>query len=111
MKAIFSTLVIDGVFFQIGYTGIARVWQSLLNEWKKSHFSEHIIVIDRGNTAPKIDGIFYYSMPLYNYNQKALESEKLQAVCDQFDADLFISTYYTLPLSTPSILMVHDMIP
>jgi len=111
MKAIFSTLVIDGVFFQIGYTGIARVWQSLLNEWKKSHFSEHIIVIDRGNTAPKVDGIFYYSMPLYNYNQKALESEKLQAVCDQFDADLFISTYYTLPLSTPSILMVHDMIP
>lgn len=111
MKAIFSTLVIDGVFFQIGYTGIARVWQSLLNEWKKSNFSENIVVIDRGNTAPKIEGIRYYSMPLYNYDEKALDSEKLQAVCDQFNADLFISTYYTLPLSTPSILMVHDMIP
>jgi glycosyltransferase involved in cell wall biosynthesis len=111
MKAISSALVIDGVFFQIGYTGIARVWQSLLMEWQKCHFSENIVVIDRGNTAPKIEGIFYYSMPLYNYDEKAVDSEKLQAICAQFNADLFISTYYTLPLSTPSILMVHDMIP
>ena len=111
MKAIFSTLVIDGVFFQIGHTGIARVWQSLFIEWQKCHFSENIVVIDRGNTAPKIEGIFYYSMPLYNYEEKAIDSEKIQAVCDQVNADLFISTYYTLPLSTPSILMVHDMIP
>ncbi len=111
MKTVFSTLVIDGIFFQIDYTGIARVWQSLLKEWRKSHFSEYIIVIDRGNTAPKILGIRYYSMPLYDYEKKALESEKLQAICDQFKADLFISTYYTTPLSTPSILMVHDMIP
>ncbi|MEB3120241.1 MAG: glycosyltransferase family 1 protein [Snowella sp.] len=111
MKEIFSTLVIDGVFFQIADTGIARVWQSLLKEWQKSDFSGHIVVIDRGNTAPKIDGIAYYSMSLYDYEKKALESEKLQTICDQFKADLFISTYYTTPLSTPSILIVHDMIP
>lgn len=104
-------VVIDGVFFQINQTGIARVWKKLFEEWQKSNFSKHIIVIDRGNTAPKINGIFYYSMPLYDYREKALESERLQAVCDQFKADLFISTYYTTPLSTPSILMVHDMIP
>ena len=111
MKVVFSTLVIDGIFFQIDYTGIARVWQSLLKEWQKSHFSEYIIVINRGNTAPKIQGIRYYSMPLYNYEEKALDSEKLQAICDQFNADLFISTYYMTPLWTPSILMLHDMIP
>ena len=104
-------IVIDGIFFQINQTGIARVLKKLLEEWQKSNFSEHIIVIDRGNTAPKIDGICYYSMPLYDYREKALESERLQTVCDQFNADLFISTYYTTPLSTPSILMLHDMIP
>ncbi len=106
-----SKVIIDGVFFQINQTGIARVWKKLLEEWQKFNFSKYIIVIDRGNTAPKIDGIRYYSMPLYDYREKALESEQLQTVCDQFEADLFISTYYTTPLSTPSILMVHDMIP
>jgi glycosyltransferase involved in cell wall biosynthesis len=104
-------IIVDGVFFQINQTGIARVWKKLLKKWQKSNFSKHIIVINRGNTAPKIDGICYYSMPLYDYREKALESERLQTVCDQFQADLFISTYYTTPLSTPSILMVHDMIP
>ena len=104
-------IVIDGIFFQINQTGIARVWKKLLEEWQKSNFSENIIVINRGNTAPKIDGICYYSMSLYDYREKALESERLQTVCDQFNADLFISTYYTTPLSTPSILMLHDIIP
>lgn len=85
-------VIIDGVFFQINQTGIARVWKKLLEEWQKSNFSKHIIVIDRGNTAPKIDGIRYYSMPLYDYREKALESERLQSVCDQFKANLFIST-------------------
>jgi len=111
MNSTSPKVIIDGVFFQINQTGIARVWKKLLEEWQKSNSSEHIIIINRGNTAPKIEGIHYYSMPLYNYEEKALDSEKLQAICDQFNADLFISTYYTLPLSTPSILMVHDMIP
>jgi glycosyltransferase involved in cell wall biosynthesis len=111
MDILSPVIIVDGVFFQINQTGIARVWKKLLEEWQKSNFSEHIIVIDRGNTAPQIDGIRYYSMPLYDYRKKALESERLQAVCDQFQVDLFISTYYTTPLSTPSILMVHDMIP
>lgn len=111
MSTFSPVIIIDGVFFQINQTGIARVWQKLLEEWQKSNFSKHIIVIDRGNTTPRIEGIRYYSMPLYDYREKAMESERLQLVCDLFKADLFISTYYTTPLSTPSILMVHDMIP
>jgi hypothetical protein len=83
-------VIIDGVFFQINQTGIARVWQKLLEKWQKSNFSEYIIVIDRENTAPRIEGIRYYSMPLYDYREKALESERLQSVCDRFGADLFI---------------------
>ena len=111
MGILSPVIIVDGVFFQINQTGIARVWKKLFEEWQKSNFSKHIIVIDRANTAPQIKGIRYYSMPLYDYREKALESERLQSVCEQFNADLFISTYYTTPLSTPSILMVHDMIP
>jgi len=35
----------------------------------------------------------------------------LQQCCDAAGADLFISTYYTVPLTTPSVFMAHDMIP
>jgi glycosyltransferase involved in cell wall biosynthesis len=35
----------------------------------------------------------------------------LQQICDEEKADLFISTYYTTPLSTPSVFMAYDMIP
>ncbi len=105
------TLVIDGVFFQINQTGIARVWSMLLKYWQKSGFITQIILIDRAETAPKLEGINYYSMSAYDYRERALDSERLQFVCDKFQADLFISTYYTTPLTTPSILMIHDMIP
>ncbi|MFM1843506.1 MAG: hypothetical protein RLZZ490_2249, partial [Cyanobacteriota bacterium] len=105
------TLVVDGVFFQINQTGIARVWQTLLTQWSATAFAENLVVIDRGNTAPKIEGLTYFSMALYDYRDAALESEKLQAVCDQFEADLFISTYYTTPLRTPTISMIYDMVP
>jgi len=105
------TVIVDGVFFQINQTGIARVWQTLLTQWSHTPFAHNLVVIDRGNTAPKIEGLTYFSMALYDYRDAALESEKLQAVCDKFEADLFISTYYTTPLRTPTISMIYDMVP
>jgi glycosyltransferase involved in cell wall biosynthesis len=104
-------IVIDGIFFHIANTGIARVWRSVLAQWCDSGFIENIILIDRGHTAPQLQGAQYYHLPTFNYQEEALFSTKLQEICDQFHADLFISTYYTTPLSTPSLLMIHDMIP
>ncbi len=104
-------ILIDGVFFQFYNTGIARVWKSLLEEWAKSSFSQHIVVLDRGNSAPKIPGIRYRTIPLYSYNKTEADREILQQVCDEEGADLFISTYYTTPISTPSVFMAYDMIP
>ncbi|WLT37358.1 hypothetical protein NON20_15825 [Synechocystis sp. B12] len=80
-------------------------------QWCDSGFIENIILIDRGHTAPQLQGAQYYHLPTFNYQEEALFSTKLQEICDQFHADLFISTYYTTPLSTPSLLMIHDMIP
>ena len=104
-------ILIDGVFFQLYETGIARVWKSLLEEWSNNDFATHIIVLDRAGTAPKIPGIKYRQIPQYDYNDTDTDREMLQQICDEEAADLFISSYYTTPLTTPSVFMAHDMIP
>jgi glycosyltransferase involved in cell wall biosynthesis len=105
------TILVDGVFFQMYRTGIARVWRSLLEEWAENGFAKHIIVLDRVGTSPKIAGIRYCTVPAYDYSKTDADREMLQQVCDETGADLFISTYYTTPLSTPSVFMAYDMIP
>jgi glycosyltransferase involved in cell wall biosynthesis len=105
------TILVDGVFFQLYSTGIARVWKSLLEEWAKTEFSDHIIVLDRAGTAPRIPGINYRKIPEYDYGDTDRDRAILQYVCDEECADLFISSYYTTPLHTPSVFMAYDMIP
>ncbi|WP_088892090.1 glycosyltransferase [Leptolyngbya ohadii] len=104
-------IIIDGVFFQIVQTGIARVWRSLLEEWAVSGFAEHLIVLDRDGTAPKIPGIRYVLIPRYESSNAAADRQMLQQICDAEQANLFISTYYTTPLHTPAMFMAYDMIP
>ncbi|MGB7892069.1 MAG: methyltransferase domain-containing protein, partial [Microcoleus sp.] len=105
------TILIDGVFFQMYQTGIARVWRSLLEEWAENGFAKDIIVLDRVGTSPKVPGIRYCTVPAYDYSKTEADREMLQQICDEEGADLFISTYYTTPLSTPSVFMAYDMIP
>ncbi|MEH1904856.1 MAG: class I SAM-dependent methyltransferase [Nostoc sp.] len=104
-------ILVDGVFFQLYQTGIARVWKSLLEEWVNIGFARHIVVLDRAGTAPKIPGIRYRSIPGYDYNNTDPDREMLQQVCDEEGTDLFISSYYTTPTTTPSVFMAYDMIP
>ncbi|MBE9037329.1 glycosyltransferase [aff. Roholtiella sp. LEGE 12411] len=104
-------IIIDGVFFQLYQTGIARVWKSLLEEWANNGFGKHIVILDRAETAPKIPGIRYRSVPHYDYNNTDNDREMLQQLCDEEGADLFISSYYTTPTTTPSVFMAYDMIP
>jgi glycosyltransferase involved in cell wall biosynthesis len=117
-------VIIDGVFFQLSQTtGIARVWQALLSEWSKTEFAKNILVLDRDGTAPKLPGLRYRTIPrhgsigyhepvlLNSYGDGGEDAEFLQRICDEESADLFISTYYTTPISTPSIFIGHDMIP
>ncbi|MEC4989593.1 MAG: glycosyltransferase [Oscillatoria sp. PMC 1068.18] len=104
-------IIIDGVFFQLYKTGIARVWQTLLEEWSKTEFAEYIIILDRGGTAPKIEGIKYILIKPYDYNKINEDRQILQLICDREKAVVFISTYYTTPITTPSVFMGYDMIP
>jgi glycosyltransferase involved in cell wall biosynthesis len=104
-------VVIDGVFFQLNNTGIARIWKTLFEEWANDGFAKHIVVLDRAGTSPKISGVRYITVPPYDYNNTDADRVMLQKICDAEKADLFISTYYTTPLSTPSVFMAYDMVP
>ncbi|MEM9771121.1 MAG: glycosyltransferase [Cyanobacteria bacterium P01_D01_bin.73] len=104
-------IVIDGVFFQIRNTGIARVWRSLLSHWSTQPFAQSIVLLDRGKTAPKFESIQSLEIPLYGQVGVEEDRQLLQKYCDQVGADLFVSTYYTTPVSTPSVFFGHDMIP
>jgi glycosyltransferase involved in cell wall biosynthesis len=104
-------IAIDAVFFQLANSGIARVWHSLFKEWAESGFSKHLLIVDRGATAPQVAGLNYYQTPLFDFDNPALESMRIQEICDREEIDLFISTYHTIPLTTPSIVLVHDMLP
>lgn len=104
-------IAVDGVFFQLYQTGIARVWRSLFEEWGNSEFGQHIIVLDRNGSAPEIPGLGYRNVPAYDYNNTEADREMLQQVCEDENIDVFISTYYTTPISTPSVFMAYDMIP
>jgi glycosyltransferase involved in cell wall biosynthesis len=106
-----NIIAIDGVFFQLYNTGIARVWKSLLEEWANTEFGNHLVVLDRAGTAPKIEGLSYYQIPAYDYNNTDADRAMLEQVCNELGAELFISTYYTTPLDTPSVFMGYDMIP
>jgi glycosyltransferase involved in cell wall biosynthesis len=76
-------VLLDGVFFQLYRTGIARVWKSLLEEWAENGFAKHIIVLDRVGTSPNIPGIRYCTVPAYDYSKTDADREMLQQVCDE----------------------------
>jgi glycosyltransferase involved in cell wall biosynthesis len=105
------TIVVDGVFFQLYNTGIARVWESLLREWLKIQIGKNIILLDRAGTAPIIPGIRTRKIPAFDVNNLDADRQMLQQVCDEENADIFTSTYYTTPISTPLTLVIYDMTP
>lgn len=106
-----ARIVVDGVFFQIGRTGIARVWTHVLQQWVASGIAEHVLVVDRTHTLPRIPGLTIVEAPAFDYGDLEGDRALLQRICDMHKADVFISTYYTYPLHTPSLMLVHDMIP
>ncbi len=107
-----GVIVVDGVFFQdFSTTGIARVWRSFLNQWLESGFAERVVFLDRGGCGPRLPGLKTRSLPRWTADRSAEDSLLLQRVCDEEGAGLFVSTYYTAPIGTPSLMLVYDMIP
>ena len=78
-----SPIVVDGVFFQLGRTGIARVWMTLLGLWAPTEFGRRLVVIDRARTAPRVPGIRYHDAPALNYADLEGDRRVVQQVCDE----------------------------
>lgn len=104
-------IVIDLVFFQYHRTGIARLWDSLLRCWEKTCFAEHILLIDRAGTAPRYQGFERIVLDAHHYGEREQDILRLQRICDAYDAALFLSSYYTRPDTTRSLMIVYDLIP
>ena len=104
-----TRLLVDGVFFQMTNTGIARVWASVLELLGRDERFE-VYLLDRGN-APEIAGVRYVPFPAYQFQYCPADSQLIQKVCGHYAIDVFTSTYYTTPMRTPMLLMVYDMIP
>lgn len=104
-------VVVDGVFFQYFKTGIARVWQTLLHWWVESGFAAHLLVLDRAGSLPKFEGVCRRQIARHDYAKLDEDRQLLQQICIEEGADIFISSYYTMPLTTPAVLLLHDMIP
>ena len=102
-------VLVDGVFYQLATTGIARVWTSLLKHLTRMADLD-IAILDRGG-CPDIDGIERIPFPSYTATYTAADSLLIEQVCRENHIDVFTSTYYTTATDTPQVLMVYDMIP
>lgn len=109
-----TKVMIDGVIFQLqrkSPAGISRVWTSLLHELARSELAKDIILLDRSNSAPAIAGIASRPGPAYDGQRFESDPLLLQELCDREQVGLFISTYYSYPELSHSMVMLHDMIP
>lgn len=104
-------IVVDGIYWQHLSGGIGRVWRGLLEAWVKDGIADHVVVLDRAGTAPRIPGVHYRSIAAHDYGRTGADSLYLERICRELGADLFVSTYYSTPAETPSFFFGHDMIP
>ncbi|HEX4349537.1 MAG TPA: glycosyltransferase, partial [Verrucomicrobiae bacterium] len=109
-----NKIIIDGVIFDLQRGkphGISRVWHRLLEQLAKTPLANDIVLFDRDGTAPVIPGIRRRTVAAYDYQRFETDSLWLQRWCDEEKAALVISTYFTFAETTPTVIMLHDMIP
>jgi glycosyltransferase involved in cell wall biosynthesis len=114
-------IAIDGVFFQLNSTGIARFWSSIISRWIASGEISEVLLLDRGGTtsqflktySPNLNlaGVKFKEIPRYSVGQGEEDRQMLQEILDGEGMPLFASTYYTSVKHTPTLQIVYDMIP
>ena len=123
-KNTLSRIAIDTVFFNMSYSGITRVWETILkNITIFSSMNENlpnyeIILLIRGKNIPNsLQNIIsqkkyqIIEIPDFNYITMMQDVDHLNYICYQNNINYFISTYYTYSTIIPNILMIYDMIP
>lgn len=101
-------LFVDGIFFRMAQTGIARVWENLLRELPRQGI--RVSFYDRGGSPPLPANV--QRIPGSLVDDMEQDTEQLTQAFVHTGADIFMSTYYThLPKQYRQVLIVHDMIP
>ena len=103
-------LIIDGVFLQLERRGSTRLWQTLL-QLLPGKLDMPIVLLDRSGRHEQMAGIEVIPYPTYKPKFNTHDSALLERVCRHYGAHAFVSTHFTTPLQTPSVLLVPDMIP
>ena len=73
-------LVIDGVFFQLAQSGIARIWRATLPLLAKK-LDMPIVFLDRGGVSDKFDGVEVVPFPTYKSKYNPGDSQLLEQIC------------------------------
>jgi glycosyltransferase involved in cell wall biosynthesis len=109
-----KTIIIDGVIFDLQRGrphGISRVWHRLLEQLARTPLANDIVLLDRDGTAPAIPGIRRRTVAPFDWKHFEADSLWVQRWCDEENAGLLVSTYFTWAETTPTVVMLHDMIP
>lgn len=116
-----TTIVIDGIFFQINeWSGIAKYWFNLLADIDK-HLDQNpqqnvrIFLLLRGKSnilrTTQYKRIHKLPISFFDYRSAFSDFAQLGSLCRELDASAFISSYYTLAYGVPNIGMAYDFIP
>ena len=135
-----TKIAIDTVFFNRSYSGITRVWETILqNIGVNININKNINSNDNDNDNDNIKGDIkgdmcyeiillirdkipdnlikfqniYQTIVINDFNYMVMHQDvdHLNFICKQHNIEYFISTYYTYCTVIPNILMIYDMIP
>ena len=95
------TIVLDATFSQTAPPIVNETWIALLREWWATGFCDHVVLLDRGGSIPRLEGLRYRSVPPTSTN----EPDLLQRVCDEMGATIFLTARNSAARLTPSILL------
>ena len=97
-------VLVDGVAFQYENANDIDLWTGVVAQLAKR---ANVVVLDRGKT-PELGDISRVPFPRYNDKYAAADSLLIQKYCDFAAIDVFISTSYTTPAKTPTVMLLPD---
>jgi glycosyltransferase involved in cell wall biosynthesis len=112
-------ILIDGFFYQLARSGIARVWNDLIDEWSTVSPDINFYFMDREQDDIKLNCqiIPTAKVPIeecfhvWNLEPANRDRELINKLCRDLDIDIFMSTYYTYSDVATNVLYIHDCIP
>ena len=97
-------IVVDCTLSPMAPTTVNETWLALLREWATTGFHDHVVLLDRGGSTPRFEGICYRSIPLTSADERGL----LQRVCEELDATLLL-TARNLPARVTPTVLIHGL--